>query len=206
MALASPTQSPFELSGGSLALDFVNTWADRARPGTDQLESFRRLLDFAREAGLLDKNQAKTLETSAKQDTSAASETLRAARRFRESLYCLFSSKINGHSPDPDDLARVNRCIRTAFPNLEIKSLGEALVWARNNGPARLDSLIWPIIRSAAELLTSPEIGLVRQCEGEGCTWLFLDRSRTGQRRWCSMASCGNRAKARRHYHRQRTA
>ncbi|MEO7794047.1 MAG: ABATE domain-containing protein [Thermoanaerobaculia bacterium] len=63
---------------------------------------------------------------------------------------------------------------------------------------------LWPIARSAADLMTSSEFGRVAQCDGSACTWLFLDQSRTRNRRWCSMQSCGNRAKARRHYHRQK--
>ncbi len=202
-----PSRPPaFEFSGGNLALDFVNTWGDRARPGTDQLGSFQRLVDFAQEAGLVDVGQARAYLTTARWDADSASAVLRAARRFRKSLYGLFSSLVRGAAAEPEDLARANRAIRSAFPNLEIRTLGEDLVWASNGSPPRLDSLVWPIIRSAAQLLTSPDVGLVHECEAADCTWLFLDRSRTGQRRWCSMASCGNRAKARRHYQRQRNA
>jgi predicted RNA-binding Zn ribbon-like protein len=61
-----------------------------------------------------------------------------------------------------------------------------------------------PIARSAAELLTSETLSRVRECGGATCTWLFLDASRNRSRRWCSMESCGNRAKARRHYRRRR--
>lgn len=200
-----PAPSPFEFSGGDLALDFVNTWADRARPETDQLGSYQRLVEFARKAQAVDEGQALAWGTAALLDARSASEALKAARRLRESLYGLFSSQVVGGPVNPEDLARVNRSIRSAFPNLEIRSLGEDLAWAVDNGgPLRLDSVLWPIVRSAARLLTSSELGLVRECEAGDCTWLFLDRSRTGKRRWCSMASCGNRAKARRHYLRQR--
>src|SRR5438270_5320885 len=66
-----------------------------------------------------------------------------------------------------------------------------------------LASPLRPILRSAAELLTSGERGDVRECAAGDCTWLFLDRSRNRTRRWCSMATCGNRAKAQRHYRRR---
>jgi predicted RNA-binding Zn ribbon-like protein len=62
---------------------------------------------------------------------------------------------------------------------------------------------MWPVVHSAAELLTSPHLDRVRQCaDDRGCGFLFFDTSRNGSRRWCSMESCGNRAKARRHYQR----
>jgi predicted RNA-binding Zn ribbon-like protein len=62
--------------------------------------------------------------------------------------------------------------------------------------------MLWPVLQSAAELLTSDEIHQVRECNSDRCTWLFVDRSRTHRRRWCDMKTCGNRAKARRHYQR----
>ncbi|MCL4370559.1 MAG: CGNR zinc finger domain-containing protein [Chloroflexi bacterium] len=64
--------------------------------------------------------------------------------------------------------------------------------------------MLWPVARSAGELLTSSELGRVRKCAGYPCGRLFLDTSRNQSRRWCDMKSCGNLAKARRHYARIR--
>jgi predicted RNA-binding Zn ribbon-like protein len=69
-----------------------------------------------------------------------------------------------------------------------------------------LARLLWPVARSAAELLTSPDRQLVRECLGDNCGWLFLDTSKNHRRTWCSMQGCGNRAKARRHYARRTTS
>jgi predicted RNA-binding Zn ribbon-like protein len=77
--------------------------------------------------------------------------------------------------------------------------------WKRIAGGNPLEQLIWPIAQAAAELLTSDELRLVRFCEAPDCEWLFLDHSRNGSRRWCDMTTCGNRAKARRHYQRAHT-
>jgi predicted RNA-binding Zn ribbon-like protein len=60
-----------------------------------------------------------------------------------------------------------------------------------------------PILTAAIDLLTSVSRSLVRQCADEGCGWLFLDRSHARKRRWCNMADCGNRNKAREHYRRK---
>ncbi|MCX6026505.1 MAG: CGNR zinc finger domain-containing protein [Chloroflexi bacterium] len=61
--------------------------------------------------------------------------------------------------------------------------------------------VLWPVMRSAAELLTSDLASRVGQCQDDrGCGWLFIDTSRNHTRRWCAMGDCGNRAKARRHY------
>ena len=64
--------------------------------------------------------------------------------------------------------------------------------------------MMWPIAHEAAELLTANELGRVRECPGPNCGWLFLDMSKNRSRRWCSMEVCGNAAKARRHYQRQK--
>jgi predicted RNA-binding Zn ribbon-like protein len=58
--------------------------------------------------------------------------------------------------------------------------------------------MLWPVLRSAAELLTSDRMDRVRLCSAEDCDWLFLDSSRNRSRRWCDMAVCGNRSKVRR--------
>jgi predicted RNA-binding Zn ribbon-like protein len=69
--------------------------------------------------------------------------------------------------------------------------------------PAATEPRSRAILRSAAELLTAAELPQVRECAGSDCTWLFLDRSRNRSRRWCPMETCGNRAKAHRHYRRR---
>jgi predicted RNA-binding Zn ribbon-like protein len=69
-----------------------------------------------------------------------------------------------------------------------------------------MDAPLWGVTRSAADLLTSDtERPLVRECSAEDCHWLFLDTTRNRSRQWCSMKSCGNRQKARRHYQRVRS-
>ena len=65
-------------------------------------------------------------------------------------------------------------------------------------------ALLAPVLWSAGDLLAGSRLDRVRRCANPECGWLFLDDSRAGKRRWCSMSSCGNRAKARRHYHRSR--
>jgi len=68
-----------------------------------------------------------------------------------------------------------------------------------------LDQMLWPIVRSAVDLLTSREARRVKVCPGlDDCGWLFLDTSKSGRRRWCSMDSCGSRSKMRRYYARTR--
>lgn len=193
----------FEFSGGDLALDFVNTWGDRGRPETDRLRGYGDLLAFARQGGLLGPGRAEGLARAALRRPSEARGVLEAALGLREALYRLLTGRCAGAAGARRDREAVNRGIRGAFPHLELQALGQGLAWSA--GADHLEAVLWPVVRAAVELLASSRHGLVHECEAPDCTWLFLDRSRTGRRRWCSMASCGNRAKARRHYERRRT-
>jgi predicted RNA-binding Zn ribbon-like protein len=66
-------------------------------------------------------------------------------------------------------------------------------------------ALLAPTLWSAADLLVGAQLHRVRQCANPECGWLFLDNSKSGNRRWCSMSACGNCAKAHRHYLRQKS-
>ena len=84
----------------------------------------------------------------------------------------------------------------------QIVSTADGFAWAWSDEQAALDPMLWRIARSAADLLTSGELGRVRECADEVCGWVFLDMSKNQSRRWCDMKECGNQAKSRRHYER----
>jgi len=193
----------FDLSGGVLCLDFANTWSDRGRPDTDHLREYSDLLAFARQTGALRGNEEDRLAGRAAGDPQAAAAALAQACDLREDLYRIFSAITASRAPADSDLERLNAALPEAFSRLRLQSRGGDLVWAWAAPDDPLEAPLWPILRSAAELLTSEERKQVRECAGTACTWLFLDRSRNRSRRWCSMESCGNRAKARRHYRRR---
>jgi len=87
--------------------------------------------------------------------------------------------------------------------NSRLTRQGDGFHWALARDVA-LDRPLWPIARSAVELLTSDdEVRLVRECASATCEWLFVDRTRNHSRRWCDMNDCGNRAKQKRLRERQ---
>jgi predicted RNA-binding Zn ribbon-like protein len=198
-------QGPFELSGDEVCLDFVNTWADRARPETDGLRDYGQLLAFARQAGLVDPENEGRLAARAQAEVHAAAAAIATARRLREALYGIFSARARGREVQAPDLASLNRALQEALPNLRLDLQGTEFAWTWQQDRVPLTAPLWPLARAAADLLTSATGTRLRECDGARCTWLFLDFSRGRSRRWCSMASCGNRAKARRHYHRGRS-
>lgn len=202
--LPSSGPGPFELSGGDLCLDFANTWGDRPRAEADGLRSYDHLLAFARQTGLGEASDLAALEQRGRREGAAAAAALHTACELREALYALFSARARDRVLPPEALACLNAQLREALPHLAVQGSGPAPEWQWRDGAQSLTSPLWPIARAAADLLTSREAPPVRECDGAQCSWLFLDRSRGRSRRWCSMASCGNRAKARRHYHRGR--
>jgi predicted RNA-binding Zn ribbon-like protein len=192
----------FELSGGVLCLDFANTWGDRGRPETDRLRDYSDLLAFAQQAEMLTAGDEAGLTGQAERDAQAATAALALARSLRETLYRTFSTVAAARAPEAADLERLNAVLPEALSHLRLERRGTDFIWAWAAQENPLEAPLWPILRSAAELLTSEERQRVRECDGSACTWLFLDHSRNRSRRWCSMETCGNRAKAHRHYRR----
>jgi predicted RNA-binding Zn ribbon-like protein len=76
---------------------------------------------------------------------------------------------------------------------------GSALRWQVRRRKAGANMLLMPIADAMGHLVSQKDFSLVRKCEGSGCTLWFLDVSKGHARRWCSMAVCGNRAKAAAH-------
>jgi predicted RNA-binding Zn ribbon-like protein len=201
----------FKLRGGVVCLDFVNTVGSRLtdRP-REYLRSYEDLLGWARQAGLLAPEETEGLFRQAALDSEGARETLSRALALREAIDRVISRAIAGESQDESDLSVLNRELSIALSHLRVMPSGGAYDWdwdlSGNDGGARLDGPLWPVAQSAAELLTSPKLGRVKVCAGEGCGWMFLDESRNNSRLWCDSRDCGNRERVRRHLARKRAS
>jgi predicted RNA-binding Zn ribbon-like protein len=99
----------------------------------------------------------------------------------------------------------LNEALPRAYALPELVPAESGYGWRFRGDESGLDGILWPILRSAARLLTEGEYSRVGQCaDDRGCGYLFYDTSRNRSRRWCDMNSCGNRAKSQRHYARHR--
>lgn len=208
---AGAAHREFDLSGGALCLDFANTLDDRPDPHPNEyLQSYADLLAFERQTGALSEAQLAHLRAEAVRRPAEAAATLARALGLREVIYRLFLALAEGESAPPAELADLNRALADALAQARVaedgRNVSGRFAWTWADDPLRLDMPLWPVARSAAELLTSSELSALRLCASETCAWLFLDTSRNGSRRWCSMRTCGNRAKARRHHARVRAA
>jgi predicted RNA-binding Zn ribbon-like protein len=192
------------LVGGRLALDFVNTVdMHHGEERVERLLGYGDLVDWAEHAGSLDAAEAPALRRAAAEQPDRAQAVLDRAVALREALYRALSAATQPEAVAPADLALLNDALREMQGHRRLAPSAEGLDWTWDEDPKALDRPLWPVLRDAAELLTSDAVHAVRECGMDDCDWLFLDLSRNGRRRWCSMDTCGNRAKARRHYHRQ---
>ena len=191
----------FELSGGRLCLDFVNTVEKRPTEPRELLQTYADLAAWSRQSRILSPREERALVGRARRAPDGARKVLERARSLREALFAIFS---RGTEYALDDL---REALPTAYRHPVLRTgpsgRGHDLVW--EDDPKALDRMLGPVLRSAVALLTSKELDRVRVCGADDCDWLFLDESRSRSRQWCNMAVCGNRAKARRFYQRQRS-
>jgi predicted RNA-binding Zn ribbon-like protein len=174
---------------GDPALDFCNTRAGwNAAEPKEYLTSYDHLAVWAREAGLADAAATTGLRRRAEDDAAAARRALSRALRLRDAIYSACTDQ--GDNAAWEAVAAEAR--RAAASAVLVRGSG----WIVPES-AGLDLPMLEVARGAGALLASPELGNVGSCPGNDCGWLFLDPR--GRRRWCTMAVCGNRAKARRH-------
>ena len=161
-------------------------------------------------AGSLPEAQLARLSAESARHPAEAAAALGRALDLREAIFRLFLALAEGESAPPAELADLNRALADALAQARVaedgRNVSGRFAWAWADAPLSLEMPLWPVARSAAELLTSSDLSALRVCASETCAWLFLDTSRNGSRRWCSMRTCGNRAKARRHHARVRAA
>jgi len=203
---ASAPSDPYEfdLSGGALCLDFTNTVGDRPRGSQEHLQAYSDLLSWSRQTEALQEAEEMSLAGRAEGKPEEASEVFARALVLRETIYRIFSAVAEGRRPPAPDLAALNQALKPIVAHRQVLEKGDRFGWIWSGPEWALDRMLWPVLYSTAELLTSLEVSLVRECASDRCSWLFVDRSRTHRRRWCDMKTCGNRAKARRHYRRRK--
>jgi predicted RNA-binding Zn ribbon-like protein len=196
--------SEFEFVGGSICLDLAN--ARHTLCDADPADRYAALLRWARAAGFLSEHDARALRRSAKRHPLAATAVFKRAVRLAEAIERIFSAVAKSARPAEQDLDLLNTEVADALCSRRLVAGNAGFEWHWSGREAKLERVLWPVAQSAAELLVSDELARVKTCDNHTCAWLFLDRSKNGRRRWCDMAVCGNRAKARRYRDRHRTA
>jgi predicted RNA-binding Zn ribbon-like protein len=194
-----PADHPLEFIGGALALDFTNTIGGTHRaPDHEHLQEYDDLVDFAVLGGAILPPDARRLKAEAVRHPLRAKDVLRRAGVLREAIWRCFEALSQGRAVESKDLTLMNQEIGDALRHARLVEQAGAFMWGWDGDPS-LERPLWPIARSAAELLANPDaLAQLRECASDTCEWLFLDRSRNHTRRWCDMNDCGGRAKVRR--------
>ena len=183
--------------GGNVALDFANTQSGPpgGEPDVDSLAGYGDFVAWALRVGVVGPPGADELVRQARRHPREADAAFDRATALRDRIFTIFSSIAEDAPPSADALARVRDDAAEALAHADLATRpgGFAWTWSR---PGDLDALRWSIVHAAATLLTGGPLERVKGCGG--CRYLFLDETKNGSRRWCSMAECGTRAKMRR--------
>ena len=203
--MAARTPPRFDLVGGRLCLDFCNTTGDRRGYRDERLETYADVVGWGWRAGILNAEEAVRLARLGTRSPTEALGVWQRAVKLREALTSIFCAVAESRRIRPGSLDVLNGELAGAMSRSQVVPTDSGFTWLWAEGGKALDCVLWPIARSAADLLTEGPLAAIRRCEGRDCGWLFLDTSRNRTRRWCDMRICGNRAKARRHHERVKT-
>lgn len=181
-----------ELVGNALCLDFTNTVNRRPDPDRDDLTTVRAAVAWARAVGLPVPNRVRH-----------GSGELDRLRWLRERVHDVFAAVADGADPPAEPLRDVADIYATRLHHAVWRRTGNAMT-PEQPQMRRLLDVAWPVAASAVDLLQTGPLDRVGRCPG--CGWLFLDVTRNGRRRWCSMATCGSREKTARFHARHSAA
>lgn len=168
--------------GDNLALDFINSeYLVQGQPH-DCFSDDHSVASWLITAGLLP------------DDRQVPEGLLTDARALRESARCVVKAALDRAQVD---LTVINRVLEVGRPVRKLEWDGErqkfrTALYQNADSPS---GLLWPIADALRSLVTNDKFEFVRQCEAHDCILLFHDLSKSHRRRWCSMATCGNRMK-----------
>jgi predicted RNA-binding Zn ribbon-like protein len=171
--------------GGNLSLDLANTitWRGTGRE-FDHLADPDAVIAWASEVGLVAEGM------SLKQDERV--ELVEDIHRLRDAVQEAGAAVAAGQRPPASALATIRDTAARSLANADLAGAPAKLIFCG------ADRIVGTIAWAAFDLLRGDELGRLKQCPTDDCRWLFIDRTKNGSRRWCDMATCGDRAKKRR--------
>ena len=170
----------FRFTSGRLCLAFCATVGERWRRGFERLRTPDDLGRWLLEAGITDRAP------------TASADQLTRARELREAIYRSVRAAMAGGSIAERDRQLLNEAARQPAVSPQISSTGHR---RHSGGADPVGAGLATVAADAVDLLTSPAVSRVRECDAADCALLFLDTSRPGRRRWCSDTACGTRAR-----------
>lgn len=177
--------------GDTPCLNLVNTIHDRTEAvTTDYLNTPADVTLWARKAGI------------AKLNARLDGKSLKKVKTLRQLLYTIFLAVSQGANIPQAALREFDRNWRSVQSHLQLKRSHDRYIERWHFDEGDLNWILAPVIKDARDLLLSDMLSRVRSCPS--CGWLFLDKTKNGTRRWCSMETCGGNVKALQWYYRQK--
>ncbi len=192
----SEQRGPFFFVGGNLAIDFVNTLAANGNGPVELLDSGESLVQWSLLSGLFGERQAQRLRGALRNDHTQGD--LESVRSLRSALHAIFALVGKGKDFADSAAQRLNPYLEqmplTIRATSNERRLGVEFTAAEGTGP--LDEFKGRVAQDALKLLVSADPSHIRKCANPACVLYFHDTTKNHRRLWCSMAGCGNRAKA----------
>lgn len=180
--------------GGNLSIDFANSYVSTDNT-EDALDSWSDLVSLLSALGIVHPNQIEALERLDVDSPQETVRTLHVAFLLRDGIRQALTAIAGRQGVPGEAVEAVNGVLRLTEGYDQLAPAGGAWRLQFVQREKRLEWLLAAIARSAADLIVEGRKAPVRKCGNPACVLYFYDTSRTGRRRWCSMAVCGNRNK-----------
>ncbi|WP_169569603.1 CGNR zinc finger domain-containing protein [Sneathiella limimaris] len=188
--------------GGRTAVDFANTIV-RLERKEDGLASFEDLLTFLKAQELLHEDEASSYHMYLFQNPERCDQVMAQLREIRAKFRQALEQLSTGWPMDPMFVSEINDQLAGYKTQIRLEPAEEGYslqTYLTDEGP---EQLTYPILKDIAGFLASDQTDKIRQCAADDCQLYFINTSRNGRRRWCSMSTCGNRAKVNAYLKRQ---
>lgn len=180
---------------GNPAVDLVNTLSNAGADATDRLGGAEAFAKWAHVAGLADHAALDGMLDEMRRDPRGAARLYARASALRDALVRGFSRIAKGEPAAEADLAEIAGWVVRGADASVIEAFDGGYRRAFKPETPELEKPIIEIARAAEKLLLEGDLHRLHVCAGHGCGWMFVDSSKNGKRRWCSMATCGTAAK-----------
>jgi predicted RNA-binding Zn ribbon-like protein len=184
-------------------LEFINTLEFGRHAPEEGLKTPEDALRWLQEHQLMHNDSLQELSALVKVAPRTGERVLNRVRRVRSAMRELVEATVERRPPDLAQLAEINRALRTHYIYELVPAQDGASLDHRHEGDP-VDGALARLAESLAREVSQGDPERLRICANETCRWVFADTSRTGRRKWCDMATCGNQAKAARFRERHR--
>ena len=184
----------FYAVGGRTAIDFANS-VERVGHEGDGLTSLEDLMTFLKSLSLLHEDEASSYHMYLFQNPDRCQKVMSDLRDIRTRFAAALDQLASGWPMDPMFVSDLNDKLAAFQTRLQLLPTSDGYEMTEQLVEGGPEQLLYPILKDVADFLASDQTGKIRKCASETCDLFFINTSRNGRRRWCSMSTCGNRAK-----------